>query len=808
MSNTTITSRIPEIVYFATYVAIADKRIYDSEWFRIEQYIEENGFSNDVRNNALSIVKDLENRIPLEIVVDSLSKMSYLTQREALKLAVKIAYADKYYSHIENDAITQFCKKAKLPSKFLEIEKYSESARLEEESKEFQKVLSLRYRNQLLTSADYNNQLAYIEMIANEDISYVKNAIERITAQLQLFPPKLDSLLHGMLSFGKHIRKEEKEELKKVFQSLIDEENTLINNAKNNLNTLLDHQNASSARYTISFMGRTKAGKSTLHSILLGGINNDFIGRGSERTTRYNYIYDFNGIRIIDTPGIGAPGGAEDTSVAESVADESDLICYLVTTDSIQEAEFNFLEKLKNRHKPVFILLNKKENFNRTKNKREDFISDPLRWYTREDEQSIQGHLDRINTYVRKNHHYHNYSIIPVHLLAAKESLFEKDQHQKQQLLQGSRINAFLESLYDLIDKNGIVQKSHTIYRAGSYWNEDSRESIEKQIETLKTEETIIGKNYNECKAKIEKVVQKTREELHRVINNVFEIFKSDDVRKFVYDHYNDNKKKLNTSWKIFVEDSQVKEKAQREATRVLDNFQETVETFLEEMEENINLQMEIVGLPLTKAARVVDVKFIMDVAGSGIGIAAAIITFFFPPIGTALFVLAGIMGFISLFLKSKDEKISEAQNKLFSMLCASIDEQGAQVVANILKGYDNTCKTLEQSIDTYYGVVLKSLNKTYSLLRQIGDEQERIEHEINRCLGIRIVNYLTKEKIDEKDRYSIKSNLSHKQLNVQCEMGKSFLVEIQGLKKNDLVKSPNILQTIMEEKLIVRVED
>ena len=85
-------------------------------------------------------------------------------------------------------------------------------------------------------------------------------------------------------------------------------------------------------------MGRTKAGKSTLHSVILGGINKEFIGVGKERTTRFNRIYKWNGIRIIDTSGIGAPCGKTDTEIAKSVVDESDLICYVVTSDSIQES--------------------------------------------------------------------------------------------------------------------------------------------------------------------------------------------------------------------------------------------------------------------------------------------------------------------------------------------------------------------------------------------------------------------------------------------------------------------------------------
>ena len=113
--------------------------------------------------------------------------------------------------------------------------------------------------------------------------------------------------------------------------------------------------------YTISFIGKTTSGKSTLHSIITG-TGDEFIGVGKQRTTRFNRIYEWKNIRIIDTPGIGAPGGKSDEEIAKSVIDESDLICYVLKNDSIQETEFNFLKLIKDRNKPIVILLNVKEN--------------------------------------------------------------------------------------------------------------------------------------------------------------------------------------------------------------------------------------------------------------------------------------------------------------------------------------------------------------------------------------------------------------------------------------------------------------
>jgi predicted GTPase len=120
--------------------------------------------------------------------------------------------------------------------------------------------------------------------------------------------------------------------------------------------------------FTIAFMGRTKAGKSTLHSIITQD-GWESIGVGKQRTTRFNRIYEWKNIRIIDTPGIGAAdaGGRDDEDVAKSIVDEADVICYVVTNDSIQETEFKFLEQLKEKAKPLIIILNLKYNLGKKK---------------------------------------------------------------------------------------------------------------------------------------------------------------------------------------------------------------------------------------------------------------------------------------------------------------------------------------------------------------------------------------------------------------------------------------------------------
>jgi GTPase len=151
--------------------------------------------------------------------------------------------------------------------------------------------------------------------------------------------------------------------------------------------------------FTISLIGRTKAGKSTLHAILTNQ-GYDKIGMGKQRTTKYNRVYQWNLLRLIDTPGIGSAeaAGRTDDEIAESVLGESDVICFVVVDDSILKDILEFIEKVAALNKPVIILLNHKENImSDVKFKR--FVEKPSDWLAIKGESNLQGHINRIQKY-------------------------------------------------------------------------------------------------------------------------------------------------------------------------------------------------------------------------------------------------------------------------------------------------------------------------------------------------------------------------------------------------------------------------
>ena len=136
-----------------------------------------------------------------------------------------------------------------------------------------------------------------------------------------------------------------------------------------------------SENFSIALMGRTKAGKSTLHSIMCQE-GEEFIGTGSQRTTRFNRVFSWNGLKIIDTPGIGAgeEDGQKDTEIAERVISQADIICFVVVDDTISSEDIlATLDRIAEYHKPMIVLLNHKDNINRNSHLKK-FIENPTEW--------------------------------------------------------------------------------------------------------------------------------------------------------------------------------------------------------------------------------------------------------------------------------------------------------------------------------------------------------------------------------------------------------------------------------------------
>lgn len=802
---------VPESLYFATYIAIADNRLYDREWYRIENTIKERGFSDEVRNNVLNIVLDRPEKIPMDQILISLMEKSTDIRNAALRLGLEIAYSDGSFGEkesvlfqsirtrlrIERNTYNILCNEAKSAVTL---------GRNENNGKEIvvhAKSLYERYENCLFSADVYSDVIKDMSVIAKEDIDFASYKVEKIAQMYRVYPQMLKKQTDSIINYHSHLNNnEEKQQLQEFFKELLGSIDNSLKTADESINILRERQSAASESFTISFMGRTKAGKSTLHSVLLGGLNSDFIGRGSERTTRYNFVYDFEGMRIIDTPGIGAPGGKSDTEIAQEVADESDLICYVVTSDSIQETEFNFLKQLKDRNKPVLIMLNKKDNITRSEKKLQKFLGNPLEWYESDGEDSIQGHIDRINTYVQMNHDFHNYSIVPVHLLAAKLALREEDPDKKEKLLTGSRINEFLKTLRDMVSSSGIIQRSQTIYNSAIYHLEEDKKSALEQIEVVDSLRKAFWKNSEESLKRIKDYSNKKRNDFISSFNSTFDAFLKEDVRRFADENYYLNSKQINEEWKKFLSSSALEKRLEASYNENWNQYQAKVQDILVEAEEDLNFSMEFGSLSNIKVGRVVNAKFAVGLASSVLGLVGAIFFAVSNPIGWVFAGAAAIAGVVAFFVKSKDDKISESKEKLYDSLVKNVEKMRDQNLTELLKKYDSSRNEIIQQIIDYNNAITISLDKISESMKGLNFNLKETIQDLNNAFGARIANYMIKAPF-----YTINDPNSMSQLNVEREFKKYILLKDQRLYIQPMHVDKEKMTDILQEKLFINEE-
>lgn len=430
-------------------------------------------------------------------------------------------------------------------------------------------------------------------------------------------------------------------------------------------------------------MGKTKAGKSTLHAIITGD-GWEAIGVGKQRTTRFNRVYEWKNIRIIDTPGIGAPGGKTDEEIAEDVIEESDVICYVVTNDSIQETEFKFLQLLKEKAKPLIILLNVKNNL-RDSRRLEHFLANPEKLFAVDGQSNLGGHIERIRRYAKQNYANDYFEIIPVMLLAAQMSREPEHEEIKDQLFQASQMQKFLDSIRLSLVEYGKIRRSQTLLGStvGSIdkpnqWVIQQEQVYQQLVTTLKDKHKTVRKD-------IQKAVRDNQQYLLQQIEAIFQdTFNS--IPSFAEEFWDANDSRLNQGW--------------------------------EQKLKSIRFEARI------KAA--------YEIGGNILTIAAPIVGLLVPAIAP-IAAVGGIIGFainqMSGWAKSKEQKRREAVQNI----CQSLSNQ-------LIKQQQNTIQQAKTDFNKYTDAVFSSISVYFEEMIQgleiISNQLETAKNRLNKFVG------------------------------------------------------------------------
>ena len=813
-----------------THMVCADEQIHSEEAKALQDLAHNAKIKTRTIEEMEKILGQDENLISFEDVARQVPPGE---QSEAMRQIIAIAYIDGYFSPLEREMVDQVAEiwnwsdaeikrlleqaqnfsRVKHTSDNQDKSELSVGARLLKGAESVLssalvdnlakvapqnigcKIEQLR-REILLAGPEYDDAIQECTVVANEDYKFAENSLKGAYYALESLAKNIETATESIQK--KTSNKGQANTAKEVAKQLESTRNDLTAKTIKELEGVRESLRAKQRalnHFSIAFMGKTKAGKSTLHAIITGD-GWDAIGVGKQRTTRFNRVYEWKNIRIIDTPGIGAPGGKSDEEIAESIIDESDVVCYVVTNDSIQETEFQFLQLLKEKAKPLIVLLNVKNNL-RDNRRLENFLKDPDKLFVMDSESGLGGHIERIRRYAKQHYANDYFDTIPVMLLAAQMSREAEHKQYKDKLFKASRIQNFLNSIRVSLVEHGVIRRSQTLLGSTvsaidkpNQWVTQQSQIYQQLTGTLKSKRETVRKD-------IRKATKDNREALLQKIEAIFQ-----DVFNFIPDfaeeHWEANETKLKMGWER-------KLKSIRFEERLKNTFEENGKQFNQDVQEIL----EEVGNELQLVAKLnaSDFKFsqqdsfnlgdMFRIGRNLLGVAGVIALLFAPHIGFALGIAGTIFNLFSGWFKSKDQKRREAVQKISSSMSSQLQEDKNKTLEKTKEEFSKYCETVAVNINNYFDELIQGLETISDELTTVKGKLDSFANYLNRAYAKRIIDWCL-EKYEPLTDDGIRKSIS----KVQRYFGRSITIETKSEFK--LRKSQETIRRVLQEDVSI----
>ncbi len=356
----------------------------------------------------------------------------------------------------------------------------------------------------------------YLSKIDNQIADYISNYLEN----------------RDILSFLNQANKYDKELVNKV-KDLVTERNYIIEGTEITRQQIFEEKFSNADKFTIMLFGRTMAGKSTTIQALMEK-DLKIQGNGTPDWTKDIDQYDWNGIRLVDTPGI--EGFDENNyEIADNYMEQADLVLMVISDDHIEPNLIERLAGLLKENKPLAIILNIKAGNPKIAYKRPEKV-------IRQDE--VDGHVQRIREYLKKEFKYHQSSqkvsdipIFPVYVegafratIALKStdlSINDIDLYQRVQKF--SRIEEVKEYIINTVINDSIIIKTRSAYDSFVYRLEEMEDILRSKVFPLKAQKDLLAKR----KPQILRDIYKKKEKFSLDFEFVKEIF---DTKTFGID--------------------------------------------------------------------------------------------------------------------------------------------------------------------------------------------------------------------------------------------------------------------------------
>lgn len=585
----------------------------------------------------------------------------------------------------------------------------------------------------------HNNYLASLEAckrIAKEEYETVHAHFEQCDTIIDALSKKLQ----GVINHGRQTLSEDKmveDGLTNMLQDLASDYGKLLSKR----NTNLGKQKRSLDCFNVMLFGRTMAGKSTIREAITRG-DGKTIGKGAQRTTRDVKEYEWNNLRIIDTPGFGAYNGQEDTEVAHEILEQSDVVLFMLNSDSIQESTFVELEHVHKLNKPLIFVLNMKKDLESEGNRRRALKS-PEKYIFKEED--IQSHGDRLKSLAaRAGINPSTVRIIPIHAQAAFLAT-KITGEEGSQLHALSRITDLLNALIDEVEINGPTRRIQTFLDSSLHHIDEQSLLILSQRDRLAKLLPQYESSYNRISQWKVKALRDAPRLLSKEIDAAFKPL-IDSVADFVDDHVED--KNAAGAWDRHYKSFKIAKKVERSAQALAEQVVEELQDFNREMNEGLDITLSFEVVHDGKNFSESDFRRINGWGSAIAGVVSAIAFFnAWNPVGWVAAGIGLIFTVFSFFSDSRAKKLKEAKSKQRQALLDDIEKSKQKIKTN-LEGWFDTNLHRAIILPTEYNLSLLclSLRGFITELDDTDSQLQTLKHDINFRLLNRVAYVITKQ--------------------------------------------------------------
>ena len=518
--------------------------------------------------------------------------------------------------------------------------------------------------------SDYRIALQLCSEVADEEYRHAHASVERMKIRLWSLRRETDAIVARSAVHPDTGTSDSQARVAEFAQRL----NTETSGAIDATAAALTHKRLRLSRFTITLLGRTMAGKSTIREAVTEG-NGETIGKGAQRTTRDVREYEWNALRIIDTPGLGAYEGSADRSLALSTVDKSDVLLFMVSSDGIQESSFRGMEYLRSHNKPIVFVLNVKLDLtrrvymNRFLRSPESYLGDV----------AIQGHVARLHTLARDELGMSRVTVVPVHAQAAFLATRPEHSARAGEIHRASGIDRLIETLTSEVTSRGPVGRIRTILDGTIIKLMDLENLLREQAKHANRLANAHIAKFSELDSWLDSYLDNVNGRFKSVAKDLTRSLRQ-SVSSFVDDNL--EREDFGERWEYLVADARIEHGLKKTMQHILDELRTRLEAFNRELRFDIEIGIsfetqrpdQYSPLDINRTLRLV------PAIGTALrSLTTLVSTFgawnFWNVAGMAALALGLVAGGLSFLIPSREDKLKRRRKCVVKQLWKQIDE-------------------------------------------------------------------------------------------------------------------------------------